>query len=63
MINYIRSATPPASLALLKRYDGNDVRERLWADGNGKCYLCEIAVDFGAFEVDHRQPKGENSAE
>lgn len=60
MINYSRTPDAPASLALRQKYDDDDVRTQLHTDSLEKCYLCESVVAFGAFEVDHRQPKNED---
>lgn len=57
MIDAVRSGEPPASLAEQKRYNGDDVMERLHHDFLGKCYLCETKAEhWGELQVDHRHP-------
>lgn len=59
MIDVVRRAEAPASLALRKAPDGPDVRRALWEDFLGKCYLCETRVHLSTFQVDHREPENE----
>lgn len=56
MIDVTRSQPAPKSLANKKSYGGKDVRERLRADFDGKCYLCELP---GPTDVDHLHGKGD----
>lgn len=63
MINVNRSVSPPVSLAKNKTYSEDDVRDQLYADFLGKCYLCESLVARGSFEVEHRQPKNDGGGE
>ncbi len=60
MINHLRHPEPPPSLARRKAYDGCDVREQLYGDGRGKCYLCEARVELGGFEIDHLEVQHED---
>jgi hypothetical protein len=63
MIDVIRPAEAPPSLARRLTYDDDDVRRALHAVFLRKCYLCETPVMVGTFEVDHRRPKGEERFE
>lgn len=56
MIDVTRSQPAPTSLASKKSYGGEDVRERLRADFDGKCYLCELP---GPTDIDHLHGKGD----
>lgn len=56
MIDVIRSQPAPESLTQRKRYDGDDVKERLLADFLGKCYLTEKIVGRASFQIEHRRP-------
>ncbi len=57
MINAVRSAEPPGSLAAGKRYNAPDVVEALLRDFRGKCYLCESPISARQHSVDHRHPQ------
>lgn len=59
MIDIVRPAVAPASLAEKKTYRGDDVYTALHGIFHGKCYLCETPVELGKFSVDHRKPKGQ----
>ena len=56
MIRSTRSQPPPASLDSSKKYDGQDVKDRLDDDFHGKCYLCERFHDQ-QFTVEHLKPQ------
>ena len=56
MIQQRKSPVAPTSLAGKKSWDGEDVREALYADQDGKCYLCEVCTDH-FFEVEHVQSR------
>lgn len=60
MIGFERSSPAPHSLRAEDTYDTPEVRDRLFNDARGKCYLCERPVERGNFEIDHRKPKAEN---
>jgi len=57
VISLERSQPEPASIRREQHYDTVEVRERLFRDARGKCYLCEQPVELGDFEIDHRKPK------
>ncbi len=59
MIEVQRAAAPPASLADEKDWREEDVLHQLHADFLGKCYLTEVIVPRGGFEVDHRHPRND----
>lgn len=52
MIRVAKSNTVPESLFLTKSYDGEDVKRQLFADQQGKCYLCERKVTTD-FQIEH----------
>lgn len=58
MIDVGRSVVPPASLQNETSWSGEDVKEQLWKDFLGKCYLTELPVTVAAISVDHFRPKG-----
>lgn len=57
MIRLERSSPAPKSLREQRHYDTPEVRDRLYLDAFGKCYLCERLVDRSDFQIDHRKPK------
>lgn len=59
MIDVKRTPAPPASLSKKKSWLGDDVLDRLHDDFLGKCYLTEVPVARGGFEVDHRHPRSQ----
>ncbi|RKI40153.1 HNH endonuclease [Corallococcus sp. AB004] len=63
MIDATRTATSPKSLDSKKSYSGEDVRDQLFLDYLGKCYLCEGLITRGGFEIDHRHPCNDGGAE
>jgi hypothetical protein len=54
MINFSKSQPAPASLAAQKKYDDEDVLQKLQSDFYNKCYLCEKII-INDFEVEHYQ--------
>lgn len=52
MIRVAKSNTVPESLTSRKTYDGEDVKEQLFIDQHGKCYLCERKVSTD-FQIEH----------
>lgn len=56
MIQQRKSQPAPASLAQGKRYDGEDVKELLFEDQFGKCYLCESETAQN-FVIEHLRSK------
>ena len=57
MINAVRSADAPPSLAAGKKYNAPDVVDALRRDFLGKCYLCESPLSIRQHSVDHRRPR------
>jgi uncharacterized protein (TIGR02646 family) len=60
MIRVKKTDAPPASLTKTdcNSYNGEDVREMLYADQYGKCYLCEQKTTK-SFEIEHLRSKAE----
>lgn len=58
MIRIRKSAEIPLSLQTLNcsEYDGEDVREILYNDHDGKCYLCEQKIGK-SFQIEHLKAK------
>jgi hypothetical protein len=58
MIRVRKSTTVPQSLTTTSSYDGEDVKEQLFADQDEKCYLCErtCCTDF---QIEHHKSKSE----
>jgi len=56
MIREVKSPNVPASLSACKEYDGQDVISQLFADHQGKCYLCELKAKQH-YEVEHLKSK------
>lgn len=52
MIQQRKSPIAPASLAGRKTWNGKDVQEALYADQDGKCYLCENFPSVN-YQIDH----------
>lgn len=61
MIRVQKSENIPASLQKenCTSYSGEDVKKQLYADHEGKCYLCETKV-YQNFEIEHLRPKADN---
>lgn len=52
MIQLRKSPNAPASLAGKKTWNGEDVQKTLYADQDGKCYLCESCTGKN-YQIDH----------
>ncbi|MDX9883026.1 MAG: hypothetical protein RBS73_13270 [Prolixibacteraceae bacterium] len=60
MIRIRKSELVPQSLSApdCSRYDGHDVQQQLYADQDGKCYLCEQQTGKD-YQIEHFKPKAE----
>lgn len=60
MIRIRKSEHVPQSLSApdCSRYDGHDVQQQLYADQDGKCYLCEQQTGKD-YQIEHFKPKAE----
>ncbi len=52
MIRVVKSENAPSSLSTTASYDGEDVKQQLIEDHNGKCYLCERVLTTD-FQIEH----------
>lgn len=54
MIRIRKNTTVPKSLTTTSSYDGEDVKEQLFADQDDKCYLCERTRETD-FHIEHHK--------
>ena len=59
MIDIERTPGAPASLNKKSSWSEDDVKEQLWEDFHGKCYLTEMPVSVESLSVDHFRPRAE----
>lgn len=61
MIRVRKQQEVPATLQVesCSKYDGDDVKEALYNDHHGKCYLCEEKTGK-SFQIEHLRPKAED---